>query len=77
MPFTLVPEGEIRRALHIRQMTQEIQNLTDRVIVCGYGRMGQMLAQKLAEDRQHFIVLDADPERISVACRVTSTHLDI
>ena len=63
----MVTAGEIRRTLRVRQMTQEIQNLTNHVIVCGYGRMGQMLAQKLQEDRQKFIVLDRDAERISAA----------
>lgn len=63
----LVTEGEIRRALHIRQMTQEIDSLNNHVIVCGYGRMGQMLSRKLKEDRQRFIILDRDTERIDDA----------
>ncbi|MEO1622221.1 MAG: NAD-binding protein, partial [Cyanobacteria bacterium J06632_3] len=37
------------------------------VIVCGYGRMGQMLTQKLTADGQKFIVLDRDTERINSA----------
>ncbi|MFK8183692.1 MAG: TrkA family potassium uptake protein [Phormidesmis sp.] len=63
----LVTEGEIRRALHIRQMTQEIDSLHNHVIVCGYGRMGQMLAQKLRADHQKFIILDKNTERIDDA----------
>ena len=63
----MVTAGEISRTLRIRQMTQEIQNLNNHVIVCGYGRMGQMLAQKLQEDRQKFIILDRNPERINAA----------
>ena len=63
----MVTAGEISRTLRVRQMTQEIQNLTNHVIVCGYGRMGQMLAQKLSEDRQKFIILDRDTDRVSAA----------
>ena len=63
----LVTEGEIHRALHMRQMTREIQNLANHVIICGYGRMGQMLARKLREDQQRCIILDHNPERITVA----------
>ncbi|MEL6470749.1 MAG: NAD-binding protein [Cyanobacteria bacterium J06623_4] len=63
----LVTEGEIRRALNLRQMTQEIKTLANHVIVCGYGRMGQMLTQQLQTDGQRFIVLDRDPERINSA----------
>lgn len=63
----MVTAGEIRRTLRIRQMTQEIQNLSNHVIVCGYGRMGQMLAQKLKDDHQRFIILDCNPDRITAA----------
>ncbi|MGI8933495.1 MAG: potassium channel family protein [Phormidesmis sp.] len=63
----MVTAGEIRRTLRVRQMTQEIQNLTNHVIVCGYGRMGQMLTQKLQEDHQRFIILDRNPDRINAA----------
>ena len=63
----LVTEGEIRRVLHIRQMTLEIQSLANHVIICGYGRVGQMLAQKLTDDQQRFIILDQNPERITAA----------
>ncbi len=63
----LVTEGEIRRALRMRQMTQEIQNLSNHVIVCGYGRMGQMLVRKLSDDQQKFIILDRSDERITAA----------
>jgi voltage-gated potassium channel len=63
----LVTEGEIRRALHMRQMTQEIQHLSNHVIICGYGRMGQMLVRKLSEDQQKFIILDRSDERITAA----------
>jgi voltage-gated potassium channel len=63
----LVTEGEIHRALRTRQMTQGIQNLSNHVIVCGYGRMGQMLVRKLNEDKQAFIILDRSAERIADA----------
>ncbi len=63
----MVTAGEIRRTLRVRQMTQEIQNLTNHMIVCGYGRMGQMLTQKLQEDHQRFIILDRNPDRINAA----------
>ena len=63
----LVTEGEIRRALHMRQMTQDIQSLVNHVIICGYGRVGQMLARKLRDDQQRFIILDQNPERINTA----------
>ncbi|MFE4107737.1 potassium channel family protein [Almyronema epifaneia] len=63
----LVTEGEIRKVFKNKRMTQEIQNLQRHVIVCGYGRMGQMLSRRLWQEKQAFVVLDQDPERIAMA----------
>ncbi|KPQ36150.1 MAG: voltage-gated potassium channel [Phormidesmis priestleyi Ana] len=63
----LLTEGEIRRVLRMRQMTQEIQNLSNHVIVCGYGRMGQMLSSQLHADQQKFIILERDTNRVNAA----------
>lgn len=63
----LITEGEIRRALNLKRMTQEIENLSNHVIICGFGRIGQMVARKLKEERQTFVVIDNDPERIALA----------
>jgi voltage-gated potassium channel len=63
----LITEGEIHRALNLKRMTKEIENLEDHVIICGFGRIGQLVAGRLKRDRQTFIVVDSDPERISLA----------
>ena len=62
-----ITEGEIRRALNLKRMTQEIDNLQNHIIICGFGRIGQMLATKLAEGHQAFVVIDHDPERTAMA----------
>jgi voltage-gated potassium channel len=63
----LITEGEIRRALNLKRMTQEIQSLDRHVIVCGFGRIGQLVAHRLKADGQPFIIIDNDPERITMA----------
>ncbi|MEO0535559.1 MAG: NAD-binding protein [Cyanobacteria bacterium P01_A01_bin.123] len=63
----LITEGEISRALNFKRMNQEIENLQNHVIICGFGRIGQMLATKLKEEQQAFVVIDNDPERIAMA----------
>lgn len=63
----MMMEGEINRALDIRRKTQEIENLCNHVIICGYGRMGQILARQLAAIRYPFIVIDNNSERIEHA----------
>jgi voltage-gated potassium channel len=60
-------EGEINRAIGQRRVTQDIERLTGHVIVCGYGRTGEILAGELARRKTRFVVVDKDPERINEA----------
>ncbi|MEM8614345.1 MAG: NAD-binding protein [Cyanobacteria bacterium P01_H01_bin.105] len=61
-----VAAGEIRQALSLKRMSETIANLKGHVIVCGYGRIGQLLAQQLQRDGLPFIVVDADPQRVTL-----------
>lgn len=61
-----VTAGEIRQALSLKRMSETIANLKDHVIICGYGRIGQLLCQQLKQDGLPFIVVDADPQRVSL-----------
>ncbi len=63
----MLAEGEINRVLGSRRMSKGIDSLSDHVIVCGYGRVGQMLAHDLAAARFPFVVLDAGAERVAEA----------
>lgn len=63
----MITEGEIHRALNVKRMTKEIGDLEDHVIICGFGRIGQLVARKLKRDRQPFIIVDNDPERVALA----------
>lgn len=65
--FQLLTEGEIKKALAVRRMTKDIESLRGHVIICGFGRMGQMLARKLQQTRQSFIIIDNSPQRIALA----------
>ncbi|MEO1144741.1 MAG: potassium channel protein [Cyanobacteria bacterium J06638_22] len=60
-------EGEINRALGIRRMMKAIENLQDHVIICGFGRMGQILAHELHEGQQMFVIIDRDGDRATEA----------
>ncbi|MEB3293368.1 MAG: potassium channel protein [Synechococcales bacterium] len=63
----MMTEGEIKRALGVRRMNREIDTLQEHVIVCGYGRMGQILTRELAIAQMPFIVIDCDEDRIAQA----------
>jgi voltage-gated potassium channel len=63
----MLAEGEINRVLGSRRMSKGIELMTDHAILCGFGRVGQVLAQELAASRHPFIVVDTDSERIERA----------
>ena len=48
-------------------MTRDIKLLQDHVIICGFGRIGQILAKEMTIEKQPFIVLDSDLERSEMA----------
>ncbi|MER3434812.1 MAG: potassium channel protein [Leptolyngbya sp. ERB_1_1] len=63
----MVTEGEIKQVLQKQRMTQTIKALEDHVIICGFGRMGQILAKKLLDAQVKFVVIDNNPERLEQA----------
>jgi voltage-gated potassium channel len=63
----MVTEGEINRAFDNQRKQLTIANLKDHVIICGFDRMGQVLARQLDDAKQPFVVVDNQPERIELA----------
>jgi len=60
-------EGEIKRALGIKRMTQEIKQLSGHAIICGFGRIGQTLVDELRRRQRSFVVVDNDADVITMA----------
>lgn len=71
-----VTEGEINRAMGARRMTRGIDQLVDHTIICGYGRIGRILARELGQAKLPFVVVDASPDKIldaeAAGCLVVS-----
>lgn len=63
----MLAEGEIERMLGLRNRSREIAALTDHTIICGYGRIGQILANELRSQDQPLVVLDQAQDRIARA----------
>ncbi len=63
----MVAEGEIHRALGARKMSMGIEQVNDHVIICGYGRVGQILADELKIYGQPLVCVDTDQDRIAMA----------
>ncbi len=63
----MITEGEIKRALGVRRMKREIDLLRNHVIICGYGRIGQILAHQMEAAHQPFVLIDNDDHRVAQA----------
>ena len=58
---------QINDILGTRRMKSQIDQLRDHVIVCGYGRIGQMLVRELAAGGVGLVVLDRSSGRLDAA----------
>jgi voltage-gated potassium channel len=47
----------------------ELNRYSSFVIICGFGRVGQHIAIQLEKDKQHFVIIDNNEERIAKAKR--------
>lgn len=63
----MMAEGEINRAMGLRRVTREIQRLTGHVIVCGFGRMGEILAGELRRAKVPIVIVDEDTDQVAEA----------
>ncbi len=65
--FQLLLEGEVERLIGKRRMDKEIQQLDRHILICGYGRMGQNLAQELKYHKRPIVVIDRDAKAVEEA----------
>jgi len=60
-------ESQIQRALGGKRMEHEIEKLKNHAIICGYGRIGKMIATQLEAGGIPFVIVDQSPERVAEA----------
>lgn len=51
-------EGELQELYGRRRMEKKLENLKNHFIICGYGRMGKVIARELAQKRLPFVVIE-------------------
>jgi voltage-gated potassium channel len=56
---------QIQQLLGVKRMKTQIDRMTNHVIICGYGRIGQMLADELKAGASEFVVLEMNETRVS------------
>ncbi len=62
-----VVEGFLPKRLQKRRQAHMIESIRDHFIVCGYGRIGRIIAHELRRQQIAFVVIERDPARVQTA----------
>ncbi len=55
-------EGSLRKMLERRKMDKKIARLHDHFIICGFGRIGQVISEILDDAGRAFVIIERDPD---------------
>jgi len=65
--MTLLSEGRWTERRERKRLARMLDELTDHFILCGYGRMGEIIARELTRHRVPFVVVERNPDRMHLA----------
>lgn len=57
-------EGGINKFWRRKRMEKKLKNLKDHYIICGHGRMGKIVRERLEEEKLTFVVIDNKEEKL-------------
>jgi voltage-gated potassium channel len=64
---TIVVEGGLHRSFEKRRGARMLEQITDHFILCGYGRIGSIIAAELHQQGVPLVVVERDPQRVRQA----------
>ena len=64
---TVVVEGGLPKRLQRRRHERMLETIKDHFIICGYGRIGSIVARQFNRQAVPYVVIERDPERLQVA----------
>jgi voltage-gated potassium channel len=59
-----IVEGGLQRRFERRRITSMLEQVRDHFILCGFGRIGSMIADELDRQRVPFVIIERDVERV-------------
>ncbi len=59
-----VVEGGLHARLSLRRFNRMLEGLNNHFIICGYGRIGSIIADEFKKQRVPYVVIDRDPDRV-------------
>ena len=61
---TMIVENHLGSLIWKRKMQRRIEEMEGHYIICGFGRTGRSVADRLSETHLQFVVLEQDPEKL-------------
>lgn len=61
----VIVEGQLREVLERRRLEKEIHKLKNHFIICGYGRIGGVIARELRQAKIPLVIIEDRPETIA------------
>jgi len=65
--MTLLAEGDFLQRREEKRLSRMLDDLKEHFIVCGFGRMGEIIAHEFARQGVPFVVIERNPERMHLA----------
>lgn len=62
-----IVEGGLHHRFESRRSNRMLENLTDHFIICGYGRIGGVIADEFRRQGIPYVVVDRDSDRVQAA----------
>src|SRR4051794_6707611 len=64
---TLIVEGGLHRRLEQRRINRMLDTIADHFILCGFGRIGSIIAEELHQQQVPFIIIERNQGRVRTA----------
>ena len=65
--MALLSSGDVLAGLERRRFGRMLDSLEDHFIICGFGRMGEIVAREFVRQKMPFVVIERNPERMHLA----------
>ena len=65
--MALLADGSFLERREQRRLARMLDELTDHFVLCGYGRMGEIIAREFSRHQVRFVVIERNPDRVHAA----------
>jgi voltage-gated potassium channel len=65
--MSLLASGTLLERRERKRLARMLDDLTDHFILCGFGRLGDIIAREFARQSVPFVIIERNPERVKVA----------